>query len=133
MATLITQSCAAIGENYFRFHDSGDLMGVWHLKNIVEVVKLTPHIQYWIPSREFKIVKDYHKQYGPFPDNLIVRLSAHMIDGPAPKDFTHTSTVSRKNNATSSVSCEAYTRNNNCGPCRACWQKDVKDVSYPKH
>ena len=31
------------------------------------------------------------------------------------------------------VECKAYTRGNQCGDCRACWDKTVKNVSYKKH
>ena len=31
---------------HFRWHDSGDLQGAWHLKNIFEVCNLTPDTQH---------------------------------------------------------------------------------------
>lgn len=136
LVTLIKHSCKLIDENFFRFHDSGDLMGVWHLKNIALVAELTPRIKYWIPTREYKMIRDYHKEYGNFPKNLIVRASAHMIEGNSPKYFAYTSTVSRKHepiNKESGILCQAYTRDNNCGDCRACWSDKVFDVTYHKH
>jgi len=137
LATLIDYSCKLLGEDYFRFHDSGDIMGLWHLKNIALVAELTPHIKYWIPTREYKMVIDYQKKYGDFPKNLIVRVSAHMIEGSSPKYFTNTSTVSRQyesiNKQLGGVLCQAYTRDNNCGDCRACWSDKVPDVTYHKH
>jgi len=135
MVALITKGCELINESYFRWFDSGDLQGIWNLQNIVEVCKLTPRIKHWLPTREYKMVNDYQKEFGNFPDNLIVRASAHMIDGEAPKDFEHTSTVSRLYSAKDKqgILCEAYTRENSCGNCRSCWDKDVKDITYHKH
>src|SRR5262245_31613313 len=40
------------GEGYFRWHDSGDLQGVWHLEKIAEVCRRTPDVAHWLPTRE---------------------------------------------------------------------------------
>ena len=112
-------------QKYFRWHDSGDLQGAWHFANICEVARLTPHVKHWLPTREYRFVKDYQ---GTIPENLVVRLSAHMVDGPAPVTDLPTSTV-----VTSGQTCPAPTQNNECGVCRACWRPDVKNVSYKKH
>jgi hypothetical protein len=112
-------------QKYFRWHDSGDLQGVWHLANICEVARLTPHVKHWLPTREYRMVKDY---LGTIPENLVVRLSAHMVDGPAPATDLPTSTV-----VTRGQTCPASTQNNECGDCRACWSPEVKNVSYKKH
>ena len=36
---------------FFRWHDSGDIQSVDHLKNIFEVCKQTPDTQHWMPTR----------------------------------------------------------------------------------
>ncbi len=41
---------------YFRWHDSGDLQSGEHFANIIRVCELTPNIQHWIPTREYRIV-----------------------------------------------------------------------------
>jgi len=41
---------------FFRWHDSGDLQGAWHLKNIFEVCKATPAVSHWLPTREAKLL-----------------------------------------------------------------------------
>jgi hypothetical protein len=41
----------------FRWHDSGDLQNVEHLSKIVEIAKQLPTIQFWLPTRERKIVR----------------------------------------------------------------------------
>ena len=48
MVTLI------YGEEVFRWHDSGDLQSVQHLKNIFEVCSRTPSTWHWLPTREAK-------------------------------------------------------------------------------
>ena len=116
--------------DYFRWHDSGDLQGIWHLKNIVKVALLCPETKFWLPTREVQIVDEYLKTIGDFPNNLVVRISAPYIDGElASKVFNTSTVVSNKNDAT----CPAYKQGGKCGSCRACWDPTVKNVSYPKH
>lgn len=130
MVAMIT---AADKSGFFRWHDSGDLQSVDHLRNIVLIAEQTPNIKHWIPTREYKIVADYRKQYGAFPTNLTVRLSAHMVDGAAPKVGLPTSTVHSEQRADGSHVCPAPTQGNKCGECRACWNGDVANVSYHIH
>ena len=81
-------------KRYFRWHDSGDLQGLWHLRAIGHIAYETADlISYWIPTKELKQVRDYEKQYGQLPDNLCVRVSAMMVGSSAPKCDYPTSTV----------------------------------------
>ena len=82
----------------------------------------------WVLESRVVFVYTYLKRHGAFPENLVVRLSAAMIDGAPPEGFPHTSTV-----VTSCASCPAPQQNNECGTCRACWNPEVKNVSYHKH
>lgn len=124
----------ASGDSFFRWHDSGDLQGVWHLEKIVAIAKALPSVTFWLPSREYKIVSDYISQGGIVPDNLTIRLSALMIDGPAPKAIAErlglvVSGVAKEQ----SFTCPASNQGNVCGDCRACWDKQTFSVSYKKH
>lgn len=124
----------ASGDSFFRWHDSGDLQGVWHLQKIVEIAQALPSVTFWLPTREYKIVSDYISQGGIVPDNLTIRLSALMIDGPAPKAIAQrlgvvVSGVAKEQTFT----CPASTQGNVCGDCRACWDKQTFSVSYKKH
>jgi hypothetical protein len=124
MVHLITR------QEYFRWHDSGDLQGAWHLANIAEVAKRTPNVKHWIPTREYRMVKDYLADGGTIPENLVVRISAHMVNAAAPNIAgLPTSTVVTNESAT----CPARFQDNACGDCRRCWDPDVKTVSYHKH
>lgn len=145
MVAMITQKCRK--EPWFRWHDAGDLRGVWHLKNIVRVCELTPQVQHWLPTREYAFVHTYLATGKSFPANLVIRLSAHMIDEEpvVPDSLKHlpTSTVSTAPASSmgmkivegkGSVECRAVeARDNKCGACRACWDPRVTNVSYPQH
>jgi len=117
---------------HFRWHDSGDIQSVKHLTKIVEVCKLTPNVKHWLPTREAKVIKEYLKDYGKFPSNLIVRVSATMVDGAPHKFHEHTSTVVTEKTS-KSYTCPAPTQGNECKDCRACWDKRVSNVAYLEH
>ena len=116
---------------YFRWFDSGDLNDRTMLQKIVEVCRKTHTIKHWLPTREVKIVKDYLKIYKEFPDNLLVRVSAPMIDG-KPLKFDYTSTVHHKQKAIGH-DCPSRFQENKCMDCRACWDRNIKNISYHKH
>lgn len=116
--------------DYFRWHDSGDIQDVDHLMRIVEVAEKCPGTKFWLPTREKQFVRDYQNILGAFPENLCVRVSATMIDGPVPLGFVNTSQVLTDK---SQVSCHASLNSTSCGDCRACWDPKVANVSYKKH
>jgi hypothetical protein len=118
------------GEDYFRWHDSGDIQSVDHLKMIADVARQTPTVRHWLPTREYKIVREFLKEH-ELPYNLVVRMSAQMIDA-EPPSWPNTSTVHKKTRAVGH-DCPARFQNNECGECRACWDPAVANVGYPAH
>lgn len=150
MVRMIESACRP-PHDWFRWHDSGDLQGVWHLENIVAVCRQTPAVRHWLPTREYFFVAAFLRGGGQIPDNLTIRLSAHMIDAEPviPTELSPwlaglpVSTVSSVSTITSgvqivegkgSVECRAVeARDNKCGPCRACWDQRVRSVNYPQH
>ena len=114
------------GEPWCRWHDSGDLQSAWHLKQIFEVCNRTPDTMHWLPTREARILNLMDPDI--IPPNLIIRMSSHMIDQQPVKFWPWTSTVSTK-----SKTCPAQDQGNSCKDCRACWDRNVKNVTYPKH
>ena len=82
------------GEEVFRWHDSGDLQSVQHLKNIFEVCKATPETSHWLPTREAKFLKLMDPDV--IPKNLIIRLSGHMVNGKNATWWRWNSSVSTK-------------------------------------
>lgn len=130
MSTLIHKKEKS---GYFRWHDSGDLQSVLHLRNIVEVCMRTPNIQHWLPTREFSIVSEYVEEFGPLPKNLTVRLSALMFDGPAPVAVAKRLGLTTSGASKQDFSCPASKQDNKCGECRACWNPAVANVNYKAH
>jgi len=111
---------------FFRWHDSGDLQGPEHLKKIFEVCKRTPETSHWLPTREAGLLKLMDPDI--IPTNLIIRLSGHMIDGKNSTFWPWTSSVS-----SSTKTCPALDQGNSCRDCRACWDRNTPNVTYPKH
>lgn len=114
--------------DFFRWHDSGDLQGMWHLVNITRVCELCPATRFWLPTRENQLISQFMETMGELPANLVVRVSGTMIDGPASKRFPNTSTVT-----TGEPTCPAHNQGNACGTCRKCWDGAISNVSYPNH
>jgi len=130
MALLISNQ----SKDYFRWHDSGDLKDISHLRQIVEVCKLTPDTKHWLPTREYKIVEQYIDQYGALPSNLVVRLSAHKVDFAPPAKLAKRLGVQTSSVVTSpDFTCPSSKQGNKCLECRACWDKSIDNVSYSKH
>ena len=120
-----------VNTGHFRFFDSGDIQGKDMLDDINTVAWASPTIRFWLPTKEYKLVRDYDKDIAP---NLVIRVSAPTVD----KEFsgyTHISTVYNKDNIDTAkgVVCPASKQDNQCGSCRACWSDKVSEVSYIAH
>jgi len=129
-------------DEYFRWHDSGDLQSLAHFEKIVEVAIKTPECKHWLPTREYAIIKDYKTSGKKIPKNLIVRLSAMYPDKRVtiPASLTGFANVTVSNVHTSTVSlvqnnlgkaCNAPNQNGECQACRLCWS--TEPVSYAMH
>ena len=131
MAELLTQKYKRLDKSrlFHRWFDSGDLQSHEHLMKIFEVCELTPHIKYWLATREYKIISKI--KYKDIPKNLVVRASGIKIDGQPPKFWKWTSTVHTKKPI--GHECPAYKQDGECGSCRSCWSRSVKQVSYKEH
>ena len=110
---------------HFRWHDSGDIQSVAHLKKIYEVCINTPKTLHWLPTQERKYLPLPGSTY---PKNLLIRLSNSKNNSKPGNAWTHWSTV-----VDSGGDCPASKQGNVCGSCRRCWSRDVKHVTYPKH
>jgi len=122
-------------DRYFRWHDSGDLQSIEHLRKIVAVCKDLPRVKFWLPTREYQTVEAYRRTGGRIPSNLCIRLSAHLINGKLPLGYgLPVSTVSsheKKKTPPGTHRCPAARQGNTCGKCRACWNPRIKIVDYP--
>ena len=110
-------------KKHFRWHDSGDIQSVAHLKKIFEVCNNTPATMHWLPTQERKYLP-----LGSYPANLVIRLSNAKNNTKPGNAWTHWSTVVDEGG-----DCPASKQGNVCGSCRRCWSREVKHVTYPKH
>jgi len=136
MVFQIERQAEKTGVYYHRWFDAGDLQSLEMFRAICLVCERTPKIKHWLPTQEREYINTLS-----IPSNLCVRISGSKVNG-KPNMLANgafnlsnicTSTVHTKDKEPIGQECKAYTRNNNCGSCRACWDTNVKNVSYKKH
>jgi len=132
MAELLTLKYKKLDKSrlFHRWFDSGDIQSYEHLMKIFEVCERTPHIKYWLATREYKIITQIKEE--DVPKNLCLRISAILVDGSIPKFWQWTSGV-HKDKPAIGRECPAYKQDGECGSCRSCWSRSVKQVSYKEH
>ncbi len=113
---------------FFRWHDSGDIQNAQHLSNIVSVCLGTSNTSHWLPTKEYKMVRDYLST-NVFPDNLVVRVSSPMVDQPPLKAYDFTHTAINKGGIVHGFECDSFSRGHKCGDCRACWDSTIDNVT----
>jgi hypothetical protein len=121
-------------DRYFRWFDSGDMYDVRLAQKMLQVMTLTPDVKHWLPTRMHKFAK-----FAPVIaamqalPNVMVRASSDSVTG----DYTpgvHGSTIVPSLDAPDGVTiCHAATNDGKCGPCRACYSKDVPVIGYVAH
>jgi len=118
-------------EQWFRWHDSGDIQNLEHLQKIVNVCNETPNTNHWIPTQERGILKQYK---GNIPDNLCIRVSSPKI-GQKLEGYKNTSMVLLPGQPIPQgvTECKASYQGNKCKDCRACWDKSVSCIGYHSH
>lgn len=127
---------------YFRWHDSGDLQSVGHLRLVVRVCEATPDVAHWLPTREVGIVRNFLRAGGVIPPNLAVRLSVARVGAEVPNGWaeliahprvTASGVIPRNGGSVVGMdSCAAPTQDGECRACRACWDP-TKAVAYHAH
>ncbi len=117
-------------EKVFRWHDSGDLQGWEHLSAIVQIAEELSDFRFWLPTKEYALVRKWIRVFGSFPANLAVRVSAPMIGA---EMVAIPGTVSSTVGSGEGFSCPAYTQGGECKDCRSCWNAEVPSVDYPQH
>ena len=127
----------------FRWHDSGDLQDMEHLEKIIDVCNLTPGVMHWLPTREYQLMRDYIKSLWNvgvtvswreiFPENLVPRISAPMIDGDAPDIYGLPTSTVTSNHKPGEYVCPAPDQNAECRDCRMCWDGTINTIAYRKH
>ena len=121
-----------IDTGHFRWFDSGDIQGEDMLSDINTVAWASPNISFWLPTKEYKLIKDTELDIAP---NLVIRVSNPNVNSSTINGYTHISTVYSKDMLENSEGyiCPASKQNNECKECRACWNDKVSEVSYIAH
>ena len=129
-------------EAFHRWFAAGDLQSSRMMAAIARVCELTPEIRHWLPTREVGHIKEWKRNGGRKPRNLVIRVSSTMINDKPRSGHEHTSTVHSKGLPHIGHACPSTSEKHrrldakhrpNCGPCRACWNPRVKNVSYLMH
>jgi len=113
----------------FRWHDSGDIQDMGHLQQIVRIANSLPEFRFWLPSKEYALIRQYLTEYGAFPRNLCVRMSAPMLGDTTFRSVTGIVSYVAKNGA----NCPAPSQGGKCLDCRKCWDNSVPVVIYKLH
>ena len=133
--TAFARLLSRIRHPYFRWHDSGDLQSRDHLALICDIASHTPRVRHWLPTREYTMVRDYLAAGGAIPENLSVRLSAHLCDQVLPPAAIPTGCTSSGVFADLATApgfrCPARSGTPCPDHCRACWDRGVPLVTYP--
>jgi hypothetical protein len=120
--------------HYFRWFDSGDCYSKRLLKKIYQIMKLTPWVKHWFPTKMYK--------FGPMREildrmnqlkNVVVRFSSDDIDGTYIPGLHGSVIIPDKFFPTNAFICRAYKNNGTCNGCRACWNKKIKVIAYVAH
>ena len=117
---------------HFRWFDSGDIQGWDMLEDMNTVAWASPHIKFWLPTKEYRLIRIFNKEIAP---NLIIRVSNPNKGRNTLEGYEHISTVYTKDNLKDSKGyiCPSSKQGNKCGDCRTCWNDKVNEVTYIAH
>ena len=124
-----------LNDKYFRWFDSGDMYDLRLANKILEVMKLTPATEHWLPTRQHKFPKFQAviDLMNALP-NVVVRLSSDSIQGGIiAGEYTSTIILDSTYTTSAMTLCKAYENKAQCGSCRKCWDKNTKVIAYPQH
>lgn len=118
---------------YFRWFDSGDMYDIKLAWKIFEVMRKTPWVKHWLPTRmhKFKKFESVIHAMQELP-NVVVRFSSDSVTGEIIPGKT-TSTIFSDTVPDGAVECKAYQHEGKCNGCRACYDKSVSIIAYKAH
>ena len=120
---------------YFRWFDSGDMYALGLAEKMLEVMKRTPWVKHWLPTRMHKFPKFalVLQQMAALP-NVSVRFSSDSVTGEYTKKLHGSVIIPNPADVKKGMTlCEAYSHGGKCNGCRACYDKKVKVIAYPAH
>jgi hypothetical protein len=140
----IVSKLSRVRNPYFRWHETGDIQDETHFTMILEVIRRTPHINHWIPTKEQQFIYEWLDEYGEkmLPINVNIRISAGWIgERIRVRAPLTTSSVSDPESgdvvADPGYRCPATWRHEatdgKCQRCRACWVRSAPNVDYLLH
>ena len=120
-------------ESYFRWFDSGDLYHAELGHKILAVIRGTPHVRHWIPTRSHVVPRlRAVLELIRLEPNAVVRYSSPSIHGEY--EAEHGSTVIPFADwPTDARVCPSSRQDGKCGTCRACWDRLVPVIAYVGH
>ena len=118
---------------YFRWFDSGDMYTLQLACKIYEVMKATPWVKHWLPTRmhKFNKYKTIIERMQAL-DNVVVRFSSDSVTGGVIEGL-NTSTIFSDTLPDNAFECKAYQNEGKCSGCRACYDKSVSVIAYKAH
>lgn len=122
-------------DRFFRWFDSGDMYSLDLANKMLEVMKATPHVKHWLPTRMHKFEKfaNVLAQMKALA-NVSVRFSSDSVIGEYTEGLHGSVIVPSPDDAPNGVTlCRAYANDGKCNGCRACYDKAVPVVAYPAH
>jgi len=122
-------------DRFFRWFDSGDMYTLALAEKILDVMKRTPWVNHWLPTRMYKFPKfrQVLAEMQALP-NVSVRFSSDSITGQYTKGLHGSVIVPTAADIKRGMTlCRAYENEGKCNGCRACYDKKVKVIAYPAH
>lgn len=122
-------------DTYFRWFDSGDMYALGLAEKMLEVMKRTPWVKHWLPTRMHKFPKFalVLREMAAL-SNVSVRFSSDSVTGDYTKKLHGSVIIPTPQDVKKGMTlCEAYANDGKCKGCRACYDKKVKVIAYPAH
>ena len=118
---------------FFRWFDSGDMYDIRLANKILMVMRLTPWVKHWLPTRMYKFAKfKYVIDAMQSLPNVVVRLSSDSVTGEI-INGRNSSTIFSDTLPQGAFECKAYEHGGKCNGCRACYDKNVRVIAYKAH
>lgn len=122
-------------DRYFRWFDSGDMYSLGLAEKMLEVMKRTPWVKHWLPTRMHKFPKFalVLREMSALP-NVMVRFSSDSVNGAYTKGLHGSVIIPTSDDVKKGMTlCRAYENEGKCSGCRACYDKKAKVIAYPAH